>query len=221
MQEIARANGITTEIEERQYVPGWEGAAKGVLQILWERGFINPDCVDRYTMHGTTDDEGNINLEYSMLYLIESCLDFAFEITQLQYIGRLLGAEVYITPKFHAEVAGEGVEYSWALSKSHYRRLPLRLKKTRKEFKELVKASIARNIVTTERTRKFSRRARAYICACRAFHDMKKEEHDPNERTNYPLSLPAIEKMVKDFKTHRSALDFDRGFITSVLQVIE
>ena len=32
---------ITTRIEKQQ--TGWVGAAKGMHQILWERGFINPD----------------------------------------------------------------------------------------------------------------------------------------------------------------------------------
>ena len=129
------------------------GAPKGVFQVLWEMGFINPDCVDSYTMHGTTDDEGNVDVEYSMLYLIESCLDFALEISQLQYMGLELGVEVHITPKFHAELAGEGVKYSWGLAKGHYRCQPLCLKRTRNNFKELVQASIATIIITTVQTR--------------------------------------------------------------------
>ena len=34
------------------------------------------------------------------------------------------------------------------------------------------------------------------------------------------LSLVDIENMVKNFKTHRCALDFDRGFINAVLKQI-
>ena len=41
-----------------------------------------------------------------------SCLDFAEEVTALQHVGSHLGVSVIITPKFYAELAGEGVEYS-------------------------------------------------------------------------------------------------------------
>ena len=64
-------------------------------------------------------------------------------------MGLELGVEVHITPKFHVELAGEGVEYSCGLAKGHYRRQPLRLKRTKNNFKELVQASIATIVITT------------------------------------------------------------------------
>jgi hypothetical protein len=51
-----------------------------------------------------------------------SCLDFAEEMTALQHVGSELGVSVIITPKFHAELAGEGIEYSWGVTKGVYRR---------------------------------------------------------------------------------------------------
>jgi hypothetical protein len=36
---------------------------------------------------------------------------------------RILGAKVLLTPKCHAELAGEGVEYIWSGAKGEYRRL--------------------------------------------------------------------------------------------------
>ena len=53
------------------------------------------------------------------------CADFKQEETALQYLGSQLGVTVRLTPKFHAELAGEGVEYSWAHAKAYYRRMPL------------------------------------------------------------------------------------------------
>ena len=35
-------------------------------------------------------------------------------------IGRRLGVKVERTPKFHCEMAGEGIEYDWALCKAKY-----------------------------------------------------------------------------------------------------
>ena len=51
--------------------------------------------------------------EWSLRILMASCLDFfAEEMTALQHVGKELGVSVIISPKFHAEMAGEGIEYS-------------------------------------------------------------------------------------------------------------
>jgi hypothetical protein len=39
----------------------------------------------------------------------------------LQYYGRQMGVLVDWTPKCHCELAGEGIEYSWAAAKNKYR----------------------------------------------------------------------------------------------------
>ena len=114
------------------------------------------------------DDDGEMleGAEYwSLRFLMASCLDFAEEMTALQHVGRELGVSVIITPKFHAELAGEGIEYSWGLTKGVYRRKPLRAKKGKESFKALVDECTSREILTTKTVRKLSRRARAYICA--------------------------------------------------------
>ena len=195
--------------------------------------------VSAYTVRGRDDDDGNLDLDFSLLYLMESCLDFAEEITMLQHIGSELGVTVFTTPKFHAELAGEGVEYSWGLSKGQYRRKPLKQKKNKKGFHALVHECTSCETITKERVRKFSRRARAYACAYYAFHqnevalrtnndgEMGRTDDNNNEvdkNINFAhdsaLSLVDIENMVKNFKTHRCALDFDRGFINAVLKQI-
>lgn len=66
---------------------------------------------------------------------MESCLDFANEISELQTVGEAIDCRVLATPKFHAEIAGEGVEYTWAFSKNWYRRQPLEEKRKKKHFK--------------------------------------------------------------------------------------
>ena len=93
------------------------------------------------------------------------CRDFQEEETALQHLGVQLGVTVQLTPKFHAELAGEGVEYCWAHAKGFYRRMPLAQKRGRDNFKTLVKEStcpVAQ--LTRERICKFAARARAYIC---------------------------------------------------------
>ena len=68
-----------------------------------------------------------------------------------------------LTPKFHAELAGEGIEYNWAHAKSYYRRVPVTRKKGRENFKALVGECIspAIMVLTKERVQKFAARARA------------------------------------------------------------
>jgi hypothetical protein len=69
------------------------------------------------------DDNGAEN--WSLKNLMALCFDFAGEMTALQHVGHKLGVPVLIIPKFHAKMAGEGIEFSWGVSKSVYRRMPL------------------------------------------------------------------------------------------------
>jgi hypothetical protein len=90
---FARLHGIDTFEEKQGVIGGWEGTSKGLLQALWERGLISGELLDKYTVDGRKDAiTGEIDLQ--------------------QFLGTQLGATVELTPKFHAELAGEGVEYS-------------------------------------------------------------------------------------------------------------
>ena len=59
------------------------------------------------------------------MHMMENCFDFANEMSQLEFVCKSVGGRAVITTKFHAEYAGEGVEYSWGFSKCLYRRYPL------------------------------------------------------------------------------------------------
>jgi hypothetical protein len=120
---------------------------------------------------------------------MESCLDFTNEITELQ----LMGVRVISTTKFHAEMAGEGIEYLWGVSKSWYCSKPLKLKSDPK-------------LITKEKVRSFSKRARSYICAYYAFkHTKQNINNNDNETINHDevallscaIEYEKIEEMVK------------------------
>jgi len=66
------------------------------------------------------------------------------------------------------------------------------------------------NTVLVERIRRFSRRARRYVHAYYVTH-FGVDKGDAME--NVAISLELVESMVKDFKRHRCALDFDKKFI--------
>ena len=141
LQEHARNKGIETRVVRTREKKGWEGRPKGLLQVLWERGWIDEAQRDKYTMDVATDGDGEVlegAEDWSLKCLMASCLDFAEEMTALQHVGSQLGVSVIITPKFHAELAGEGVEYSWGVAKGIYRRKPLNSKKSKDAFKRLV-----------------------------------------------------------------------------------
>jgi hypothetical protein len=112
LQELARAHGVDVKIiEKTREKKGWQGQAKGLLQVLWERGWIDAGNLERYTMDPTTDANGEVvdgAEEWSLRVLMASCLDFAEKMTALQHVGKELGVSVIISPKFHAEKAGEG-----------------------------------------------------------------------------------------------------------------
>jgi hypothetical protein len=42
------------------------------------------------------------------------------ELTLLQYYAQEMGVKVDRAPKWHPEIAGEGIEYIWALAKLYY-----------------------------------------------------------------------------------------------------
>jgi hypothetical protein len=205
---------------------GWVGKSKGIYQVLWERGWLDPDNLKEYTMNGKKDLYGIIQLQYSLKNLLRSCRDFQEEESLLQSMGRKMGVIVDRTPKCHCELAGEGIEYSWGCAKNYYRTLPIREKKSKELFKESVRKCLDQEMVLTkERIRAFSRRARQYTMAYYALQvhqeNIQQQElqfdHDNRPPHHDQLSAAKIESMFKEFKTHRSAIDFDSQFIKSVI----
>ena len=212
LQELCRPNNIPTKIEIPKVVEGWVGKAKGTLQILWERGWIDMNNLPKYTNDGKVDAFGILDTTYSLQFLVSNLKDFLEEESMLQSMGNQMGIKIDRTPICHAELAGEGIEYSWGCSKNKYRTEPLSKKKVKETYRELVKKCISRDNLTTERVRKFSRRARSYICAYYQMHYA-----DVNPDASVPEQVK-IEQLAKSYKTHRSVVDFNYGFITSVVK---
>ncbi len=57
--------------------------------------------------------------KFCLVTLMSKCDDFANEVTQLQGMGTKMGVQVLTTPKYHAELASEGIGYSWGVAKSY------------------------------------------------------------------------------------------------------
>ena len=73
IKRLARQNNIPLTVEERKIEPGWCNKSKGLLQILYERGFINPeDKISKYTVNGKKthlDENKQVKEEFKAYHL--------------------------------------------------------------------------------------------------------------------------------------------------------
>lgn len=192
---------------------GWLEKAKGAYQILWERGTIDPNKThDSYTMDGKKDEHDNVMKETSINHLIRKCEDFIHEKTLLVYHGETLGSIIDRSPKCTPEVAGDGIEYEWAMSKLWYRLQPWNEKKTKNNFTELVKKAVSDEVLSLERARHFSRRARNNMVA---YYILQRDDNNGNAPAR-----SVVDKYKQKRKTHTSCLDTDKGHVTALVRAV-
>jgi hypothetical protein len=88
LQDKCRSLNLPINCREDVVEEGWVGKPKGSFQILFERGWIDPDnWKGVYTEKGTRDNMGILLEGTSILKLIQKQPDFATELTLLQYHG--------------------------------------------------------------------------------------------------------------------------------------
>jgi DNA-binding transcriptional regulator YhcF (GntR family) len=226
--ELCKQNDVPYKVTTETINEGWNGKAKGMLQILWERGFIDPAIEPTkaegfYTNDGKKDAFGNLIPGTSLRKMMSSLIDFINEETLLQYHGKTLGVLVDRSPKCHPEVAGEGIEYSWGCAKGKYRRLPISDKRKKENFRQSVRECLDRTFVLTiERQRMFSKRARQYMLAYHSI-ELSKEKRElvgavgSNDDEKLEMSAYLVEKIIKRYKSHRGATDFDSAYIDAIV----
>ena len=217
LQELCSEKGLPIEVEEQKITEGWMDKPKGMLQMLWERGFIDVTKLQQYTVDGKKDAYGVLVPNTSLKLMVSNLLDFKEEESLLQSIGCSMGVIIDRTPKCHCEFAGEGIEYSWGCSKNEYRGKPINAKRKKEQFRDTVRACLSRDVLTTETVQKFSARARAYMLAYLALENQSEAYTNAETTMSSTSIVTKIEKMVKEFKTHRCALDFDGSFIKSTV----
>jgi hypothetical protein len=112
LRKIASNLGMgTTRTVTQRFIPGWAGKGKGLLQVLWEGGWIDDTKTSQYKKV-VTDNDGFPVKEFLLEMMLDSCIDFVSKKTQPEFVCESLGAEALYTMKYHAEYAGEGIEYS-------------------------------------------------------------------------------------------------------------
>ena len=153
--------------------------------------------------------------------LLGSCRDFEEEESLLQAQGMSLGVTVNRAPKCHCELAREGIKYSLGCAKNYYWQQPIREKRKKENFRNTVRICISQQVLTIERVHKFSQRVWGYIIAYHMLHEQRQEQGQDKQTTgttaSYNIMPDKIESLIKDFKTHRCALDFDKGFIKATM----
>ena len=180
LQEMAVGNGIAIKKNVQKVREGWMGKNKGILQVLYERRWIDISKLDQYRMDPVKDNNGNIiDDTYSLKMIMERQTDFQNEKTLLQHnvaeIGsnRRINISILRSPKCHPEVAGEGVEYFIAHAKLFIRTIPWQNRKNIRTFQKYVMLAFSRSVgskITDDRAIAFSRRARDYIVAYYILH---------------------------------------------------
>lgn len=167
-----------------------------------------------YSLTGKRDEFGIVvDNGTSLRHLMGLCHNFLNEEQgMLQHVAKSIGVEVLLTPKCHAELAGEGVEYVWGGAKSEYRRLSLAEKRGKDNFKDSsLRYRLSGKVIPIDRVRKYACRARLYLMVYYAVDTGQVDQQTQHECTKHgPV---ALDKLIGNFKTHRCAFDFDWKFI--------
>ena len=220
--KVCTNNNLPLKRTETIVDEGWCDKAKGSLQILWERGWIDPSKSHKYyTKEGKKDLYGLVDESTSIDCLMAKQPDFLEQETLLQYYGKLLGVETDRSPKCHPEIAGEGIEFNWGCSKVYYRSQPIARKRCKDNFYELVDESLGSMVLNIGLCRNNARRARLYMLAYKALEDVydtkvEEKEEKKHLKTNARYNHTLIERCVSLFRkrrSHRSALDFDTKYL--------
>ncbi len=129
------------------------------------------------------------------------------------FLGERLGVDVDRSMKSHLELAGEGIEYSWGQVKSVYWRAKLSQKKGMENFHFLVSNCLSieegngKGGLTAEMVRVFMTSKVVYPCLLLHW------TWDEGQHKRGWITWDKYWKYKKEFKTHRSAIDFDEKFI--------
>ena len=209
-----RCREAEIQLEKRQpkvVKKGYVGKAKGVFQILYERGWIDPANIDKYSMNGPLNKETQLREDqYSLNYLIRKCEDFVHEKTLLQHHGEALGCIIDRSPKCTPEIAGDGIEFDWAMCKLWYRALPIEEKQDKKKFIKNVKRALSTEVIDIDRTRKFSQRARKNMVG---YYKLFKD--------NTSATPSELKKFKVEQKRHTCVADEVHGSITNELRKLQ
>ena len=138
--------------------------------------------------------------------------NFANEKSAMEHLFFKLGEKsernlmMLISPKYHCELAGEGVEYAWGFMKRNFRNFCLKEKNTKEKFNKAVRSSV--ELVGIQNVRSFSGCCRRYMMTYLNIAN--------NNQQNVTFDM--IEEYTRKLKTHRNVGDIEKAFIAKALR---
>ena len=216
LQQMCINRNLPIKYQEKVIKEGWVGKPKGSLQVLYERGWIDPNDISKYTAKGKADYIPKFDGDHcSIDKLMSLQVDFVSEVTLLQYHAGKLGVNLERSPKCHPEIAGEGIEYGWGLSKMHYRRKPYSSKQSKSSFLKLVKVCTDNSsVLNLEKMRSCSRKARNYMVLYKAVEALNFDGPEGsksgmiyNKHSILEDSMKLYRKLINPKKRHRCVLE--------------
>ncbi len=222
LQQRCNRQQIPIYEERAKIVEGWTGKPKGMLQLLWERGFLDPSISadklwDTYSIKPKKDAFGNVLPGTGLREMVSALPDFVDEKTLLQHHAESRSIEdgcqitMIRSPKCHPELAGEGIEYDWAVAKKFYRMMKMADKKTKEKCFKSVQASLDK--VDPKSRRSSSKRAREYMLAYDTLEAWKEDETRGQEPES---SAHFLDSVVKERRSHRS-VSHDGKFVSRMV----
>lgn len=209
---MLRKLAVDTGIPHRNDVPklksGWMGQAKGLLQVCYERGLVD----------GVSQCGRELFKKYTkatLVQLLADAADFREEITMLQYVAEKCGITVRMSPKYHCEIAGEGIETIWGIGKMLFRKVPLSQRMNVKDFRGCVRKVFSREKIGWNQLRGAFRMPRAFFLAYYDIHKTQAAEElglaldvpvDANVVAKYARSVGynTIMERMGEYKSHLS-----------------
>ena len=186
-----------------------------------------------YTVDGKKNSDGKIIEGTSLKQMIKDLPDFKNEKTLLQFRAEQLGVSIMCSPKYHPEIAGEGIEFCWGIAKNAYRRMRFEDKKKKENWHKLVsECTCNKKVITIASVRKFGRRIRCYMLAYLGLEHAKCKEAEGSlhQLCDLDLKIPEmsvqlVKSLVKVYKTphkcHRNIRDSERKFLSSIADWIK
>ena len=173
LQDRMKQHGLDIQKQERRIKTyGWVGRSKGLRQVLWETGWIDPEQASRYHKNPTkADKDENDNVkdecrQFVLSLVMADRADFKNEPSDLEDLAAKMSdgdktVTVAFTPKYHPNIAGEGIEDCWGFSKKYLRRMPMSRRRNWEGFIEVILEAMS--MCNPARCMRFRRRCRKYM----------------------------------------------------------
>lgn len=190
---------VTTVDDEGNEVvieEGYVGKAKGVAQVLYERGLYR---------EGMSFEEAK-----EVLY---NCPDYKKQVSMLEEKVKSRGHLARFTCKYTPEMAGKGMENLWGWSKLIFYMLNALYGTSSQQFEAQVRRSLSAEFLPLYKAWMAARRGREYL---RAYLDIQEQEQSGVLQPG-DISYQLIERIRKSYKEHRCMKNIDGVFLRSHL----